>query len=152
MEALKGLVDGTRVTCSCLSWVVALVLIFQPALTTAAQVGYEPPATLNASQILPPDLLSGPNHRVEERIANDGYLNTYRVGSKFGTFTAVSTAMLRKRIGEINAMVRMEQIKNTKEFTTSLKEAGMDTLVVSKTLSRALCRRSAARPQVWTQP
>ena len=134
MEALKSLVDGTKVTCSCLSWVVALVLIFQPAVTTAAQVGYEAPATLSASQVLPPDLLSGPNHRVEEKIANDGYLNTYRVGSKFGTFTAVSTAMLRKRIGEINAMVRMEQIKNTKEFTTSLKEAGMDTLVGFKNL------------------
>ena len=63
MEPLKSLVDGNRVTCWCLCWVVALVLIFQPAVTTAAQVGYEAPATLSASQILPPELLSGPNHR-----------------------------------------------------------------------------------------
>src|SRR3954454_6679832 len=74
----------------------------------AAQNGFEPPATLSASKTLPPDLLSGPNHRVEERVSNDGYLNTYRIGSKFGTFVAVSTPMLRKRIGEINALVRME--------------------------------------------
>ena len=89
---------------------------------------YEPATTLNASQILPPELLAGPNHRVEERVYNDGYLNRYTVLSKFGSFVAVSTAMLRKRINEINAMVRMEQIEGTKEFTSSLKEAGTDTL------------------------
>jgi hypothetical protein len=108
-------------------------LICRPSLT-AAQQAYEPTAILTASQILPPELLSGPNHRVEERVYNDGYLNTYRVGSKFGTFIAVSTPMLRKRIGEINALVRMEQIEGTKEFTSSLKEAGTDTLVGFKNL------------------
>ena len=106
----------------------------RPAFTLAAQGGFEPPTTLNASQILPPDLLAGPNHRVEERVYNDGYLNTYRVGSKFGTFVAVSTSMLRKRIGEINALVRMEQIQGTKEYAASLKEAGTDTLAGFKNL------------------
>jgi len=110
------------------------LLIFQPALTLAAQGGYQQPTTLNASQILPPDLLAGPNHRVEERVYNDGFLNTYRVGSKFGTFVAVSTAMLRKRIGEINALVRMEQIQGTKEYAASIKEAGTDTLAGFKNL------------------
>src|SRR6188474_2059192 len=105
--------------------VVAFVVL--PGVSAIA-AQFEPPTTLNASQILPPDLLSGPNHCVEERVYNDGYLNTYRVGSKFGTFVAVSTSMLRKRIGEINALVRMEQIQNSKEFMTSIKEAGMDTL------------------------
>jgi hypothetical protein len=116
--------------------VVAVVgmLVCRTSLANAQQGRYEPPTTLNASQILPPDVLAGPNHRVEERVYNDGYLNTYRVNSKFGTFVAVSTAMLRKRVGEINAMVRMEQIQGTKEFTASLKEAGSDTLVGFKNL------------------
>jgi hypothetical protein len=83
---------------------------------------------------LSPELLSGPHHRVEETVYNDGYLNRYTVLSKFGGFVAVSTPMLRKRISEINAMVRMEQIKGTKEFTASLKEAGTDTLVGFKNL------------------
>jgi hypothetical protein len=106
-----------------------------PIADLLAQTGYEPsPTTLKASRILPPELLAGPNHRVEEQVSNDGYLNTYRVGSKFGTFIAVSTPMLRKRISEINALVRMEQIEGTKEFTSSLKEAGTDTLVGFKNL------------------
>jgi hypothetical protein len=118
-------------------WKVLLligVLVLQPALATAAQQGYEAPPVLGASNILPPELLAGPNHRVEEKVVNDGYLSTYRVGSKFGTFTALSTAMLRKRIGEINALVVMEKIQGTKEFTASLKEAGTDTLAGFKNL------------------
>ena len=119
-----------------LSWLVFVlaILVFQPVIGLAAQPAYEPPTTLSASKILPPDLLAGPNHRVEEKVSNDGYLNTYRVGSKFGTFAVLSTPMLRKRIGEINALVRMEQIEGTKEFTSSLKEAGTDTLVGFKNL------------------
>jgi hypothetical protein len=100
----------------------------------AAQQAYEPPATLSASQNLPPDVLAGPNHRVEERVYNDGYLNRYTVISKFGGLVAVTTPMLRKRISEINAMVRMEQIQGTKEFAASLKEAGTDTLSGFKNL------------------
>jgi hypothetical protein len=113
---------------------LSTMLVLRPNFGFAAQTGYESSTTLSASKILSPDLLSGPNHRVEERVYNDGYLNTYRVGSKFGTFVAVSTPMLRKRINEINAMVRMEQIQGTKEFTASLKEAGTDTLVGFKNL------------------
>jgi hypothetical protein len=110
------------------------MLMAQPALTAAAQGSFEPPTTLKASEILPLDVLAGPNHRVEERVYNDGYLNRYTVLSKFGGFVAVSTPMLRKRISEINAMVRMEQIQGTKEFTASLKEAGTDTLAGFKNL------------------
>jgi hypothetical protein len=116
------------------SLVLLGTMVVQPALSSAAQTDYESAITLKASQILPPELLVGPNHRVEDRVPNDGYLNTYRVGSKFGTFVAVSTPILRKRISEINALVRMEQIQSTKEFTSSLKEAGTDTLAGFKNL------------------
>ena len=117
-----------------LAWMVAAFVSVPVALSMAAEVRYEPATTLSASKILPPDLLSGPNHRVEERIYNDGFLNRYTVLSKFGGFVAVSTPMLRKRIAEINAMVRMEQIQGTKEFAASLKEAGTDTLSGFKNL------------------
>lgn len=118
---------------SCTALALAATLAFQVKLAAAAQA-YEPAVVLKASQILPPELLAGPNHRVEESVYNDGYLNRYTVLSKFGGMVAVSTPMLRKRINEINAMVRMEQIEGTKEFTSSLKEAGTDTLVGFKNL------------------
>ena len=86
-------------------WLLGAIL---PAF---AQQGYEEPPVLSASKILPPELLSGPNFKVQEQVTNDGYLNIYRIDSKFGTFTAVSTALLRKRIGEINAMAMMENLQ-----------------------------------------
>jgi hypothetical protein len=114
--------------------VLTALLMIPSARKLAAQGVYEPSTTLSASKILPPEILAGPHHRVEERVYNDGFLNRYTVLSKFGGFVAVSTPMLRKRIGEINAMVRMEQIKGTKEFTASLKEAGTDTLAGFKNI------------------
>src|SRR5688500_3109555 len=122
-----------KIGAGCFFYVLLMGLLTWRPVLRAAQV-YEPAAVLNASQILPAELLTGPNHRVEERVYNDGYVNRYTVHSKFGGLVAVSTPMLRKRISEINAMVRMEQIQGTKEFTASLKEAGTDTLVGFKNL------------------
>lgn len=114
---------------------VALLLLLSPTTPhLLAQTAYEPATILSASRILPPDLLAGANHRVQERVYNDGFLNRYTIDSKFGGFVAVSTPMLRKRIGEINALVRMEQIQGTKEYAASLKEAGTDTLSGFKNL------------------
>src|SRR5262249_42294214 len=76
------------------------------------------------SKVLPAELRSGAHFRVDDKVANDGYVNTYHLTSKFGPFTAVSTAMLAQRIGEINALVVMEQVKRTTEFTNAGKRAG----------------------------
>jgi hypothetical protein len=107
---------------------LAVVSLLGVVLPVFAQQGYEPAPVLNASKILPPELLSGPHHRVEEAVNNNGYFNIYRIDSKFGSFTAVSTAMLRKRVGEINAMVVMEKIQGTKEYLDSIKEGGLDAM------------------------
>ena len=117
-------------------FVSALVMasLLGVVLPAFAQQGYEAAPVLSASKILPPELLSGPNHRVRERVTNDGYLNIYQIDSKFGTFTAVSTAVLRKRIGEINAMVVMEKVQDSKEYIASFKEAGLDAMTSAMSL------------------
>jgi hypothetical protein len=107
---------------------LVMVSLLGDVLPAFAHQGYEAAPVLSASKILPPELLSGPNHRVQERVTNDGYLNTYQIDSKFGTFTAVSTAVLRKRIGEINAMVVMEKVQGSKEYVSSIKEGGLDAM------------------------
>jgi hypothetical protein len=144
MEEQKGIkimnIDTTESNvnlCKPRWWVVsALALLWLLAinLPVHAQQTYEASAVLNASQILPPELLSGPNHRVQERVTNDGYLNIYKLDSKFGTFTVVSTALLRKRIGEINAMVVMEKVQGSKEYVDSIKEGGLDAMTSALSL------------------
>jgi hypothetical protein len=105
------------------TWALATGLVLLHVLAMSAS-GYEAAQTLQAAKVLPPALRSGAHFRVDDTVANDGYLNTYRLTSTFGTFTAVSTAMLVKRIGEVNALVVMEQVKGTTEFTNALKKAG----------------------------
>src|SRR5438093_6818102 len=134
MRHAKGLFQRCRVSLSCLALVLVGMLVFQPSFTMAAHQGYELSPVLSASEVLPPELLSGPNFRVQERVTNDGYLNIYQIDSKFGTFTAVSTALLRKRIGEINAMVVMEQVQGSKEYVDSIKEGGLDAMTSALSL------------------
>jgi hypothetical protein len=118
------------------SIVNALVVVSLPGvvLPAFAQKSYEPAPVLSASKILPPELLAGPHHRVQEKVINDSFLNTYQIDSKFGTFTAVTNAVLRKRIGEINAMVVMEKVQSSKEYVDSIKEGGLDAMTSAMSL------------------
>src|SRR5688572_1332672 len=117
-----------------LALVLVGMLALQPTFTMAAQSGFESLPVLSASKILPSELLSGPNHRVQEKVTNDGIVNIYKMDSRFGTFNAVSTAMLRVRIQEINAMAVMDQLKGTKEFGNAVKEAALNTMVAAKSM------------------
>jgi len=109
---------------------VLLVMDLKSGL--AAQTGYESLPVLNASKILSPELLSGPNHRVQERVTNDGFLNMYTIDSTFGQFKAVSTALLRVRIQEIKAMAAMDKLKGTKEYGAAVKESALSAMVSAK--------------------
>jgi hypothetical protein len=132
MTGLTYLFRRYRVDASALALIFLGMLFFQPGTINAAQTGYEALPVLSASRILPPALLTGPNHRVQEQVKSDGIVNIYTIDSRFGTFTAVSTAMLRIRIHEINAMDRMDKLKGTKEYADSLKASGLDALVAAK--------------------
>ncbi|MGZ8435817.1 MAG: hypothetical protein ACXWW4_11505 [Candidatus Binatia bacterium] len=130
---LKSSLNFSKPLWSSVSALVVAVLL-GVILPAFAQQGYETAPVLSASKILPPELLSGPHHRVQERVINDGFLNTYQIDSKFGAFTAVSTAVLRKRIGEINAMVMMEKVQGTKEYIDGIKEGGLDAMTSAMSL------------------
>ena len=45
------------------------------AATTLAQTQTEAPPLFRAADVLPDALLAGPNHRVDQRVHNDGYMN-----------------------------------------------------------------------------
>ena len=99
---------------------VVLAALFAGTVSAAAE--YEAPIVLNASKLLPPGLLQGPNHQVEEKVTNDGFLNQYTVNSTLGTVQATSTAMLRKYVAEIDAAVSMSTVRGSEEFTAGIKE------------------------------
>ncbi len=89
---------------------------------------------LKASKILSKQELAGPNHKVEENVKNDGFLNHYAVQSRFGDFKVVSTFLLKKRIHEANAIAEMEKIKTSDTVMNSLEESGKKTVAGVKNL------------------
>jgi hypothetical protein len=93
------------------------------------------PVMLKASKVLPAGLVQGPDYRVEEDVRSDGFVNTYRVKSRFGDFTAVSTPNLRVLVTEIKAMAAMSQVEKTKAFKDSLVDSGKGTV---KTVTNAV--------------
>jgi len=105
-----------------LSCVVAGFLII--SLPASALQNFEAPQTLQASRILTPELLKGPNHEVDEKVINDGYLNIYTIHSSMGDVQATSTDKLKKYVNEINAAVAMSKVETSGEFTEAVKATG----------------------------
>jgi hypothetical protein len=85
---------------------------------------FEAPPTLSAAQILPDSIVKGPNHTVDDRVLNDGYMNHYTIYSRFGKFEVVSTAKLRKRVDEIMALAVMEKVQSTDVFGDAVVKGG----------------------------
>jgi hypothetical protein len=77
--------------------------------TDASGSGYETPTALRASEVLPPELVSGPHHRVQEEVRADGLHRVFSVDSPFGHFEARGEDELRARIREIEATAKLRE-------------------------------------------
>ena len=109
-----------------------LILGVIPAMVAAES--FEVASVFSATDILPANIITGPHHRVEGEVENDGYLNHYRIISDYGVIPAMSTATLLKRIDEINAIARMGEIKKTDEFKSGVAEKAGDVVRGAKGL------------------
>lgn len=84
---------------------------------------FEKPPVFEASRILPPELLKGKFHQVEEKVQNDGYMNFYTITSNFGKFEAEGNSMLRVRVQEIGALAELAQLSKTDVFLDAVKNS-----------------------------
>jgi hypothetical protein len=114
--------------------ILIAVLLSATGLASAAEERYESPPVLTASRILPSGLLSGQHYRVDETVHNDGYMNSYTIKSDFGQFQASSTAFLRIRIHEIDAIAAMSAVRGTDEFGSAAAKAGTNVMAGAKNL------------------
>lgn len=80
----------------------------------------EAPIVLRSADILPEKWLKGRNYSVDDRVSNDGLINTYQLTTRYGPLTVESTELLRVRIGELNAMAVIEEMDRQKIFGDSL--------------------------------
>ena len=70
-------------------------------------------------------MLIGPNYRIKDAVINDGLVNTYELDTLYGPVKVESTALLVKRIGELNALAKIEEIKKTDVYLKALQRAAM---------------------------
>ena len=110
---------------------ISLIVAAVPLIAFAQ---YEEPPTLSASEILPPELLKGPNHSVADNVQNDGLFNHYEVSSPFGTVIAHSTSALRFLVNELNAIAEMKKVETDDTAIASLKQSGANTVTGIKNL------------------
>jgi hypothetical protein len=90
------------------------------------------PVILKASDVLPGNILKGPNYAIDQKIINDGLVNTYTLKTDYGRFKVESTASLMIRINELIALGHMEKLKKTKVFTKAVKKGVVAPLETAK--------------------
>ncbi len=105
-----------------------LILMVGPAQSQHSR--YELPPTFSPSQALPLELQSSPNHTIDGPVTNDGFINTYQMKTRFGTYTVESTDLLKIRVHEIAAAAQLEEKSGT---GTMLKAAGQTAMKPLKT-------------------
>ena len=120
-------------------WLIAFVSNLDGDLTSPAKAQGGPPferipVELQAANVLPKALLSGPNYRVQAAVKNDGIMNSYGLETSEGTLRVESTAYLLMRIGELNAMQKLEEMAKTEVFKDALVKSGKAPLTTAKGL------------------
>ena len=96
---------------------------------------YEMPGEILASKVLPKRLLSGPNHKiVEEVVTYNGFTNHFTIHTDFGRFKAVGNGMIPIRIQEINAIAKLDKMKNSSSFVDGVKDSGGTLMETTKNL------------------
>lgn len=110
---------------ACARFILISAMILAVHSVPASESAFEAPASRAAEDVLPAELLAGPHHRVENEVLSDGYLNYYKIRSDYGEFDAASTAGLKTRVGEIEALAALDELSKTEVFAKAAADAGV---------------------------
>jgi hypothetical protein len=113
-------------------FVFSFALNLAPAWSQGA--GYEQPPTFSPAQVLTPQLQRSSYHSIEGTVTNDGFINTYQMRTKFGTYTVESTDLLKVRVREVAAAVQLEQYSGTDTMLNAAGQTAMKPLKTGKNL------------------
>lgn len=95
---------------------------------------YDPIIQARASEILPPELLSGPHHKVNEAVSIRGPQYFFIVDSDYGQFQAQGQPRLRRLVREINAIAALKEVTKKKSFKDAFTESALEPFVQLKEL------------------
>lgn len=103
---------------------LSLVLLIMP-LGLAGAAGEKPP-TLRAADFLPAEKLQGPHFKIGQDVGSDGFLLDYVVLSDFGPFHARGPGMVDRRISEIAALAKLDEMAGSDAFKAGFADAAKD--------------------------
>jgi hypothetical protein len=93
------------------------------SLSAQAPATFESGVVLNASDLLPAELLHGPSHRVRDQVVTDGFMAHFEIDSDFGTFEAAGVPQAKRRIAEIQAIRKLVETSKSDLFAEGLKRS-----------------------------
>ena len=99
----------------------AAVVVLLAATGARASEGYEVAGPVRAADYLPAELLKGTEWTVADEASNDGLDNSYTLESRFGPWQARGEEQVATRIGEIEALARLEEVSKTDVFLEAVK-------------------------------
>ena len=145
--------------------IAATTCLFPLAATAAKPApaeATENPPVLSAAALLPDPVLVGPNPSVDDKVVNDGYINTYIIHTpKSGDLRVESTAKLYATIQDLNAAAAMDQVNAGAEIGKSVAKSAAGAVTgafnlivhpadslsnVGKSFSRATASAKSDRP------
>jgi hypothetical protein len=106
----------------------------EPFEVRRAEAAFEELPVLNASEILRPEFLAGPHHKVREPVPTYLGANQFTIDSEFGVFEAKGNEMLIRRINEINAIAQLKEVSRTDEYKKALSAAAKSPVAAAKNL------------------
>lgn len=104
----------------------------------AAQAGqYEQPPSFQASQVLPPNLLSSPDYTVGNAVGLDNFQYVFRVDTRWGNFTVKGSDLMRVRAREMAATAKLEEIDSAGTLVNAAGRTALKPLNTAKDLVTA---------------
>lgn len=101
---------------------IAAIALHQPVFAQAP-APFEKGVLLNASELLPAELLRGESHRVRDQVATDGYMAHFEIDSDFGTFDAIGVPQATRRIAEIGAIRKLVETSKGDLFAEGIRRS-----------------------------
>src|SRR6266568_5998182 len=127
----------TRIPFLAISLSMALPCLAQtpePLEVRRAEAAFEELPVLNASEILRPEFLTGPHHKVREPVPTYFGANQFTIDSEFGVFEADGNEMLVRRINEINAIAQLKDVSRTDQYKNALVAAAKSPIAAAKNI------------------
>lgn len=108
--------------------IVFIVVFMSGTNSYAATTYFEQPGEYRATDVLKPEMVNGRFHKVDDRVAYDGFLYHFKVWSEFGTFKITSKTSLTILIHELEAIAAMRKVEFSDTAVKSLQKSGKNTV------------------------